>query len=195
MLALLHGAEESSAFDSRAGLCQLARFRHLFGRTTGSPVANEDLGTKRDCPNCGARFYDLNNDPAHCPKCAHEFTPDVLLKSRKRTRDDDTVAKPSKEVDDNEGLEDENEVAEVDENATSLEDADDEATPVKSKRVKAMDEDTDEDDDDEEEDDDLADLEDIDLPDDDDDDTLLDDEDEDDGLGGIPTGAGDDEER
>jgi len=32
-------------------------------------VANPELGTKRLCASCGAKFYDLNKDPIHCPKC------------------------------------------------------------------------------------------------------------------------------
>jgi uncharacterized protein (TIGR02300 family) len=33
-------------------------------------VAKPDLGTKRLCGNCAAKFYDLNKDPIVCPKCA-----------------------------------------------------------------------------------------------------------------------------
>jgi uncharacterized protein (TIGR02300 family) len=33
-------------------------------------VAKAELGTKRLCANCGAKFYDLNKDPIHCPKCS-----------------------------------------------------------------------------------------------------------------------------
>jgi uncharacterized protein (TIGR02300 family) len=32
-------------------------------------VAKPELGTKRLCSNCGAKFYDLNKDPIVCPKC------------------------------------------------------------------------------------------------------------------------------
>jgi uncharacterized protein (TIGR02300 family) len=32
-------------------------------------VAKPELGTKRLCTNCGAKFYDLNKDPIVCPKC------------------------------------------------------------------------------------------------------------------------------
>jgi uncharacterized protein (TIGR02300 family) len=32
-------------------------------------VAKPELGTKRLCAGCGAKFYDLNKDPIHCPKC------------------------------------------------------------------------------------------------------------------------------
>ena len=32
-------------------------------------MAKPELGTKRLCASCGAKFYDLNKDPVHCPKC------------------------------------------------------------------------------------------------------------------------------
>jgi uncharacterized protein (TIGR02300 family) len=32
-------------------------------------VAKPGLGTKRLCPHCGAKFYDLEKDPIVCPKC------------------------------------------------------------------------------------------------------------------------------
>jgi uncharacterized protein (TIGR02300 family) len=33
-------------------------------------VAKPELGTKRLCGNCGAKFYDLSKEPIVCPKCA-----------------------------------------------------------------------------------------------------------------------------
>jgi uncharacterized protein (TIGR02300 family) len=32
-------------------------------------VAKPELGTKRLCGNCAAKFYDLSKDPIVCPKC------------------------------------------------------------------------------------------------------------------------------
>ena len=32
-------------------------------------MAKPELGTKRLCASCGAKFYDLSKDPIHCPKC------------------------------------------------------------------------------------------------------------------------------
>ncbi len=160
-------------------------------------MANEDLGVKRDCPNCGARFYDLKKDPALCPKCGHEFTPDVLLKSRKRIREEEqsTSKPPVQTEEDAEELDED--IKEIDaeaENTTSLSDADDETAAVKSKRAKSLDADDDDDDDDKDEDDELANIDDIDLPDEEDDDTLLDDEEDDtDIAAGIATGKGDDD--
>jgi uncharacterized protein (TIGR02300 family) len=35
-------------------------------------MAKPELGTKRVCVSCGARFYDLTRQPAVCPKCGTE---------------------------------------------------------------------------------------------------------------------------
>ena len=32
-------------------------------------MARPELGLKRQCMSCGAKFYDLDKDPATCPKC------------------------------------------------------------------------------------------------------------------------------
>jgi uncharacterized protein (TIGR02300 family) len=39
----------------------------------GTNVAKAELGTKRLCPNCGAKYYDLNHDPIICPRCGTQF--------------------------------------------------------------------------------------------------------------------------
>jgi uncharacterized protein (TIGR02300 family) len=36
-------------------------------------VAKPELGTKRVCGSCGAKFYDLSKDPIVCPKCGTVF--------------------------------------------------------------------------------------------------------------------------
>lgn len=36
-------------------------------------MAKAELGTKRLCGSCGAKFYDLNKDPIACPKCGTIF--------------------------------------------------------------------------------------------------------------------------
>jgi uncharacterized protein (TIGR02300 family) len=43
-------------------------------------VANPELGTKRLCASCGAKFYDLNKDPIHCPKCGAVY--EVVVATR-----------------------------------------------------------------------------------------------------------------
>jgi uncharacterized protein (TIGR02300 family) len=46
-------------------------------------MVKADWGTKRACPNCGARYYDLHHDPIICPKCGAAFDPEALLKTRR----------------------------------------------------------------------------------------------------------------
>lgn len=36
-------------------------------------MAKPELGIKRQCQNCGAKFFDLNKDPIVCPKCGTVF--------------------------------------------------------------------------------------------------------------------------
>ncbi len=36
-------------------------------------VTKPEWGTKRECQNCGARFYDLKREPIVCPKCETVF--------------------------------------------------------------------------------------------------------------------------
>jgi uncharacterized protein (TIGR02300 family) len=46
-------------------------------------VSNASWGTKRSCPKCASRFYDLDKHPAQCPKCHHSFDPAAMLKPRR----------------------------------------------------------------------------------------------------------------
>jgi len=46
-------------------------------------LAKPEWGTKRICPSCGARYYDLLRDPVVCPKCATPFDPEAFLKARR----------------------------------------------------------------------------------------------------------------
>jgi uncharacterized protein (TIGR02300 family) len=39
----------------------------------GRPLARPELGEKRLCPSCAAKYYDLNRDPILCPKCGVTF--------------------------------------------------------------------------------------------------------------------------
>ena len=45
-------------------------------------MTKPDLGTKRLCADCGARFFDLGRDPIHCPKCQAIFNVPVPPPSR-----------------------------------------------------------------------------------------------------------------
>lgn len=149
-------------------------------------MANEDLGVKRDCPNCAARFYDLKKDPALCPKCGEEFTPELLLKPR-RSRADEEVAKPAAR---NPEAEEEDDELAGGEQEISLDEAEAEtSTPGTARKAGA--DDLDETTEDEE---DVDSIDDIDVNiDEDDDDTLLNDDDDNDHLGVITTTDNDDE--
>ena len=47
-------------------------------------MAKIELGTKRQCQECGSKFYDLGRDPIICPKCGAVFQV-AALKSRAGT--------------------------------------------------------------------------------------------------------------
>ncbi|RMC32965.1 TIGR02300 family protein [Paracoccus alkanivorans] len=45
-------------------------------------MPKEEWGTKRLCPHCATRFYDLNNDPMTCPACGSQMTIESLSEGR-----------------------------------------------------------------------------------------------------------------
>ena len=46
-------------------------------------MVKADLGTKRACPSCSTRFYDLTKRPIECPKCGFSYEPEALYKQRR----------------------------------------------------------------------------------------------------------------
>lgn len=71
-------------------------------------MAKPELGTKRTCPECEARFYDLGKMPCECPKCEHSFEPEILLKSKKRVVEaDKPKPKPAEAASDDDDEEEE----------------------------------------------------------------------------------------
>lgn len=100
-------------------------------------MANPELGAKQICPNCSAKFYDLNRRPAACPKCGETFDPEEAVRNRRvRARvatpdyeaDEEKEEKPKVESED--GFEDEvDETPEIDEavEADPIETDDDDA--------------------------------------------------------------------
>jgi uncharacterized protein (TIGR02300 family) len=147
---------DALALDSRAPPRQsVASLLHL-GMIE---LAKPELGVKRTCQACGAKYYDLMRDPIVCPKCGATFVATVILSSAAAARaakaDAARARKAAAEEED-----DVEEKVEVDEDveAISLEDADEEVAPEKSVvRVVRPDADEDEDDvvvDDDDDDDD-----------------------------------------
>ena len=69
-----------STIDSRLATSQVKHPNRGKDRT----VAKPELGTKRLCASCGAKFYDLNKDPIHCPKCGAVY--EVVVVATRPTR-------------------------------------------------------------------------------------------------------------
>ena len=49
-------------------------------------MTKPELGAKHDCAECSARFYDLNKDPAVCPKCGTKFVPSTKTKAKAKAK-------------------------------------------------------------------------------------------------------------
>jgi uncharacterized protein (TIGR02300 family) len=77
VIRLFSGAKRTvSTIDSRLATSEVKYPNCSRDRT----VAKPELGTKRLCANCGAKFYDLNKDPIHCPKCGAVY--EVVVATR-----------------------------------------------------------------------------------------------------------------
>ncbi|ACK49588.1 conserved hypothetical protein [Methylocella silvestris BL2] len=63
-------------------------------------MAKPELGNKRQCQNCGTRFFDLNKNPIVCPKCGTVFQGAPLSRAAQRAAaaDDDEEAAPAELV-------------------------------------------------------------------------------------------------
>ena len=82
-------------------------FRNGTGMTA---AAKADLGTKRVCPTCAARFYDLQKRPIECPKCHATFEPEALFRTRRpRQPEAEAVTAGAAAAEDSEEREDETE--------------------------------------------------------------------------------------
>jgi uncharacterized protein (TIGR02300 family) len=93
-------------------------------------VAKPEWGSKRICPSCGARYYDLLREPVICPKCATPFDAEAFLKSR-RSRPAPPVEKELEPVGADEiDAEVETEEAEATEEEETEEEEEEEAVPL-----------------------------------------------------------------
>jgi uncharacterized protein (TIGR02300 family) len=61
-------------------------------------VAKPELGGKRLCAGCGAKFYDLNKTPIACPKCGTPFEVVSLTPVTTRPRPDKRAASREPEI-------------------------------------------------------------------------------------------------
>ena len=57
-------------------------------------MAKPELGAKRQCQNCGAKFFDLNKDPIVCPKCGTIFQGAAARAERVTAKDEDEEDDP-----------------------------------------------------------------------------------------------------
>ena len=60
-------------------------------------MAKPELGAKRQCQACGAKFFDLNKDPIVCPKCGTVFqgAARVLRPAAKEDEEEVDLATPA----------------------------------------------------------------------------------------------------
>ncbi len=82
-------------------------------------MVKPEWGTKRTCPKCGERFYDLGkDDPVTCinSECGVTWEPEPVLKSKQPVAFDDKKDEKKKDDKDLSGDE-EDELADVDEDA------------------------------------------------------------------------------
>ena len=63
-------------------------------------MVKPEWGTKRSCPKCGTRFYDLGNEePVTCIECSEEWYPEPVLKSKQPIPFEDDEKKKDGEAD------------------------------------------------------------------------------------------------
>lgn len=66
-------------------------------------MVKPEWGTKRACPKCNTRFYDLTKeDPVTCINCGFAWIPEPILKSKQTTPFEQ--AKPTAEADGGDAL-------------------------------------------------------------------------------------------
>jgi uncharacterized protein (TIGR02300 family) len=88
-------------------------------------LAKPEWGTKRICPSCSTRYYDLMREPVVCPKCSTPFDPEALLRAR-RARPAAPVEKALEPV----GADDADADLETEVEAVEEEEEEDEAVPL-----------------------------------------------------------------
>lgn len=85
-------------------------------------MAKPEWGTKRTCPKCGERFYDLGkDDPVTCIACGEEWVPEPILKTKQPI-----VVEKEEEKEDQTSNDDDLDLDDEDLDNVSLDDDDDE---------------------------------------------------------------------
>jgi len=64
-------------------------------------MVKAEWGTKRTCPKCGTRFYDLTKaEPVECIECGNAWHPEPVLKSKQPLPFEEAKKKDGKETSD-----------------------------------------------------------------------------------------------
>ncbi|WP_379921120.1 TIGR02300 family protein [Erythrobacter sp. R86502] len=84
-------------------------------------MAKPEWGTKRTCPKCAERFYDLGKeDPVTCIECGETWTPEPVLKSKQPIPFEEVEKKKDVEADSDLGGDDDLEdIEDIDEDNDS----------------------------------------------------------------------------
>lgn len=61
-------------------------------------MAKPELGAKRQCQACAAKFFDLNRDPIVCPKCGTVFQGATARAERVTAKDEESEEEPASAV-------------------------------------------------------------------------------------------------
>lgn len=84
-------------------------------------MVKPEWGTKRTCPKCGTRFYDLTkNNPVVCIDCGNEWVPEPILKTKQPLPVEEEKPEETTEGDDDDIDVDDDDIGDV-----SLDDDDD----------------------------------------------------------------------
>ena len=81
-----------------------------------------DLGHKRTCPHCGAKYYDFYQDELECPQCGKSIEAVNITKPKRGRKAGITVASPTKNTKENDELKEL--IEETEETDTQTEDND-----------------------------------------------------------------------
>lgn len=84
-------------------------------------MVKPEWGTKRTCPKCGTRFYDLTKDnPVVCIDCGNEWAPEPILKTKQPLPVEKEEEKSESNDDDDDDIDVDDDIGDV-----SLDDDDD----------------------------------------------------------------------
>ena len=81
-----------------------------------------DLGHKRTCPHCGAKYYDFYQDELECPQCGKSIEAVNITKPKRGRKAGITVATSVKDTKENDDLKEL--IEETEETETQTEDTD-----------------------------------------------------------------------